>query len=269
MKKLAVLGPKGTYSYIAANMLKDEYEIIFYPSILTTLMAVDDNTDALVPFENTLDGFVMESMDSIINHNFQMLEQVKLPVDFNFVSNALDISLVKNVYVQFKTYGQCLDFIADNKLTPIITQSNIESLNLLTNNNSKEFSAIIPNHINTESYNYKVSGITKSANNETRFVRVSKNKNINIVSSECDCSVAVTPLIDKPGVLFNILTQFEKNKINLRAILSRPRKDIMGKYIFYLEFSLDKDKIYILDNIKTSLEKIDTEVSILGIYNKL
>ena len=116
MKKIAVLGPKGTYSDIACKQyLKNnnlDYEIIYCPSILKVCQAVDNEILAIIPFENTLDGFVIESMDQIILHSYNVISQVKLDIDFAFVTNAKKIEDVKECYVQFKAYGQCLDFIS-------------------------------------------------------------------------------------------------------------------------------------------------------------
>ena len=102
MKRLAVLGPKGTYSDIAKNsylkQTNENYEIIYYPSILKTALAVDDNTIAILPFENTLDGFVIESMDAVISNNLQIASQLILDIDFAFISYAKMMLDVKNVY---------------------------------------------------------------------------------------------------------------------------------------------------------------------------
>ena len=65
MKKIAVLGPEGTFSDLAAQMyLKscaEQQQLIYYPTICKTISAMDADTDAIVPFENVLDGFVTET----------------------------------------------------------------------------------------------------------------------------------------------------------------------------------------------------------------
>ena len=66
MKKIACLGPEGTYSDVVSKMYNDgSYEIEYYPSIIKAIDKVSASTIAIVPFENTLDGFVMESLDKI------------------------------------------------------------------------------------------------------------------------------------------------------------------------------------------------------------
>ena len=132
MNKLKVLGPKGTYSDVASKaFLKDlnGYEVEYEKSILNVSKNIEDNL-AVLPFENTLDGFVLESLDQIIYNDLKILKQYKLSIDFAFVSNAKKIEDVKNIYVQFKAYGQCLDFLSKYNFNILKTESNIESLNI-------------------------------------------------------------------------------------------------------------------------------------------
>ena len=102
MKKIACLGPEGTYSDVVCKKINNGKEIVYYPSIIKAIDSVDDDTIAVVPFENTLDGFVMETLDRIINHNLTIRKQMKLDIDFAFVSNTSKIEDVKEVYCQFR-----------------------------------------------------------------------------------------------------------------------------------------------------------------------
>ena len=79
--KLAVLGPSGTYTCIASEQLKSKYELELYPSIFKSILAIDDSTDALIPLENTLDGFVFEGLDAITKYGYHIVE---LPHWYNY-----------------------------------------------------------------------------------------------------------------------------------------------------------------------------------------
>lgn len=279
MKKIAVLGPKGTYSDIACReYLRQEqlnYEIQYYPSILKVSQAVDDDTYCILPFENTLDGFVMESMDRIISNKLHIISQTKLDIDFAFVSNAKDILDIKTCFVQFKTYGQCLDFISKQEFNTISTQSNSESLERLLEADSS-FAAIVPVHMLEES---KLSGnrfpieilhVADSNLNQTRFFILSTKDESVELKAYTEASIVITSIHDRPGILFDILKEFHDLNINLNSIMSRPTKTEMGKYHFYIECGLAKDRIQDLDNLVHKLQsKKDFEVHILGIYNKL
>ncbi|MDE7384645.1 MAG: hypothetical protein K2M84_02685 [Anaeroplasmataceae bacterium] len=270
MKKLAVLGPKGTYSDKAALKLEETYQIEYFPNILEVIHHMDDETDALVPFENTLDGFVMESLDGIIKTKASIHYQVKLDVNFNFASYEEKIEEIKEVYVQFKAYGQCQDFILKHNLIPIITQSNIESLELLKKKERKNVGAILPSHIPLEEFPCVYRSIIGEIKDETRFVLLSKEAPQIHEGSNLSCSVVITPKLDQPGVLYSILKSFNDHGINLSAILSRPRKDIMGKYIFYIEFMLNQKDLASLEALQLEIEeKEECDFHILGYYNLL
>lgn len=273
MKKLAVLGPEGTYCDVAAKLLlqnlEETYELIYYPSILKTAMAISDEVDALLPFENTLDGFVLETMDAIIKNNTTILRQLKLPISFSFVSNAKRIEDITDVFVQFKAHGQCLDFLGGHNFKIHVTQSNIESLNELKQA-CNNFGAIIPSHVECSDFSLVMKNVADSLANETRFVHVSKKNNDVPSKRNGSASVVITSLEDRPGILFGLLERFNTYHINLKAILSRPRKDLMGKYIFYLEFEFEHRELEKIQILLQEIEKeTDTKVQILGIYNTI
>ena len=273
MKKIAVLGPKGTYSDIAANkykeLINEDIEIDYYPSIIKSINAIDDDTITICPFENVLDGFVTEALDQIIKSNLNIIYQLKLPIDFAFVSNAKSIEDVKHIYVQFKAYGQCLEFITNNNFEIIKTESNIVSLNkLLESDNS--YGAIIPIHKAYKNFNLKILNIADSKHNETRFfVVTNKNKEFKI-NDDFEASLVFDAIEDRPGILYSILSEFNLKNINLKSILSRPDKTIMGKYNFYIEVS---GKCNELDNLYELIDKFmkhkDYRIRVLGIYNKI
>lgn len=268
MKQLAVLGPKGTYASLAALKLEETYTICYYPTILSCFGAINDDTDALIPFENTLDGFVMEALDAIIRKPYYIVEEVKLPVGFHFVSFGKALKDVESVYVQHKTYGQCLQFILKNHLKPIITQSNVESFNSLIASKNASYGAIIPNHLAIKDFPLVCLDVADSRDNETRFVRLSLEHKLPKQNQEV-VSMVITPVEDKVGILFSILEIFAQLKINLRTILSRPRRDIIGKYIFYLEIDLFKENEELLYQAKQFIQNKNCTVTILGIYNHL
>ena len=273
MRSLAVLGPKGTYSDIAAQKYIKEnnidLEIKYYPSILKTALALNELDLAILPFENTLDGFVIESMDNIIAHGFNIIAQVKLDIDFAFVTNAKRVEDCKNVYCQFKAFGQCIDFVSKYDFNVIKTESNSQTVEKI-NEADDTFGAIIPIHsLNDNNYNLVINHVADRSHNETRFFIVSKNKENVKYDDVIDSSIVITIKEDKPGVLFEILKELNELKINMNSIMSRPMKTEMGKYKFYIELSLNKEALHKLEKLTRELTERGFLVDILGIYNKL
>ncbi len=271
MKKIVCLGPEGTYSDIAAKLYnKDNLEIEYFPSIIKVLDNVKDDTIAIVPFENTLDGFVMETLDKIISNNLTIRDQLKLDIDFAFVANTDKLEDVKEVYAQFKAYGQCLNFIENNNFNVVKTESNIDSLKRILESGS-EFGAIVPMHVLSD-YDFPlvIKHIADSKNNETRFFVLDNKKELNRYNDDFDVSIVITSITDRPGILFEILTGFHKYNINLKSILSRPDKTGMGRYNFYIEFSILKAQSEAFYN---SLENYSVDknfkIIVLGVYKAL
>ena len=270
--KLVVLGPKGTYSDIAArkfileNNLK--CDIIYEPSILFVSMALENASIAILPFENTLDGFVLETLDNIISHNFTITNQLVLDIDFAFVSNAKKIEDVKNIYCQFKVYGQCVDFISKHRLLATKTESNTETLAKIDESNDLRYGAIIPMHLLDEKkYNIVIKHIADSKNNQTRFFIVQKDKEP-LYKPNSIASLVITIEEDRIGALYEILSVFHILEINLNAILSRPARTKMGVYKFYIECSFNDDE-YVLEKLEKQMKDKGFLVNVLGIYNRL
>lgn len=272
--KIAVLGPRGTFSELACNKycrynnIKAEYQ--FYPSVMKVAHAINDNDLCILPLENTLDGFLQETIDVMLQNDYQIITDLKIPVDFSFVGNSKDISNIKKVYVQFKAKGQCLDFLTKYDFKIIQTDSNIESLDLCLAADETA-GAIIPFHKGHD-YDFPllVEGVTDKKNNFTRFIVIDKNKTKPLVSKHFKCCLCVYALIDKPGILFNLLKNFNDEKINLGVIMSRPTKEEIGKYNFYIECLGNENDLDNLNNvIKVLNGSIEYKTKILGIYSSI
>ena len=75
----------------------------------------------------------------------------------------------------------------------------------------------------------------------------------------------ISPLVDRPGMLFDILRTFNERRINLTAIISRPTKKIMGTYHFYMEIdAYSEDFDVIMEAAKLIAAKYN--LKIMGAY---
>ena len=41
---------------------------------------------------------------------------------------------------------------------------------------------------------------------------------------------------DKPGALVEVLSEFSNREVNLTQIASRPTKEVLGEYLFFVDF---------------------------------
>lgn len=307
---IAILGPRGTFSDKAYLQYKKGNELnpIYCPTIDEVFERVLDGCDyGIVPIENTLDGYVLKTLDLLLQKNVHIIDENIVPVQFSLLGNADSLDDIKELYVQFKASGQCCDFINTLSDTKIIsTESNMESYyNMGTKEN---VAAIVPLHVALEEKEKKrvkliIDNVTDSDSNYTRFIIIKKNEisiendiersarsntessagnNTRNSTENSDVSadepvtgntkkiripVYIMPNTDRSGVLFEILKDFYEKNINLISILSRPTKKEMGTYIFYLEIDGDNSQ---LDDIIESFKEIkkQNDIKILGIYEE-
>lgn len=272
--RISVLGPEGTFSDSAAKKYIEltgaDADIIYCPTIDEAFEAVGSKSDvAIVPIENTLDGYVQRTLDLLLELNAHIQTEVTIPVSFALVANARKKEDIKRLFVQFKSAGQCRGFISSLGLDSVVTtESNMISYYEAEKGNDGE-GAIIPEHMmDVSSAPLKISPVTDSDSNYTRFVVITPG---DFVAKEMEedrllrVPLYVMPEVDRPGILFEILQEFSKNHINLTAIMSRPTKKEMGTYNFYIEASGmagDLDKIL---RVVDSVKKI-YKIKILGAY---
>ena len=302
--KIAVLGPKGTFcdkAYLEyAKLSGCDLEPVYCSTIDDVFQTVCDKEESInsdegcelgiVPIENTLDGYVQRTLDLLLEKEVSIIAENKVEVQFSVVANTDSLKDVKKLYVQFKANGQCRKFINGLDNVHIIeTQSNMESYYRLDEGNNA--AAVVPRHIAMEEENngskrLVINDITDAKNNHTRFVVIKKG---NVVCSEIKelitdgfkkdrqsegrnkkirIPIYVMPSVDKPGILFNILKSFYDSQINLMSIMSRPTKQELGTYNFYIEIDGACEKA---DDIADVFDNIADEygLKILGVFKEV
>lgn len=263
MKSVGVLGSKDTFSYLCYQQFKKyihhPLQPIFYESMHDLFKHVHEINYVILPFENTLEGYVQQHMDLILKHDLIGVAEIKIPIIFDYVHH----DIVKTLYVQYAAKNQCLSFIENLKaVTVIVTDSNHESL--LSFQKDPSSGAIIPHHV-SDGYEHVMHDVADETSNQTRFLILSHRQEHIVPSQEMKMSFVITPYKDRPGLLYGILKEFADENINLISIMSRPTKKQLGTYHFFLELMIEESQKELIDHIIEHIKK-DFEVKILGIY---
>ncbi len=242
MEKMAVLGPKGTYTEKAAKeYLKNrgiEGELSYYRSLRKTFDAIGNECSlGVIPIENTLDGFVQIILDLLTHSELKIIHEIVLPISFAFIGNG-PLDEITEVYAQFKSKNQCTDFvenIGDKKI--YITESNSESYDKVLSG-CCHTGAIVPTHMLSygETFETIIENVADSSDNETRFLILSKENNMDVADhAPWKTLLVVHDDSDRPGLLVDILNIFSADGINLKSIISRPTKKGLGNYNFFID----------------------------------
>lgn len=276
MSNIAVLGPKGTFTematkkYLASQDV--EMNLKYYTSIRRTFQAIENGcTLGVIPIENTLDGFVQIILDLLTHSELKIIHEIVLPIRFSLVANCDDIKEITRVYTQFKTHNQCLNFLESmGEIEIVTTASNSISYHNILEGNKNE-AAIVPNHtlMDNTDFGLVVKDIADSLENETRFIILSKKLNDeDVMDVDWKTLFVVSDDLDRPGLLCDILTVFSEKGINLRSIISRPKKTGLGSYNFFIEV----DGCYQRDHdVRQAIMKVmeGFNIKILGSYYRV
>jgi len=236
---LAVLGPKGTFSCELAEKIREEQEeILLYPTIRDVFTAVlEKNCRGIVPVENSEAGGVGETLDGLLQTECRITAEYYMPIRHFFVSR-YGPDEISVIYTHPQSHEQCSIYLNGMKKAAIIhTSSNAQS--------AKEAAGIKASAaVTTESaaklYDLPIlqKDIQNSLNNTTRFLEISAGV-LNPDDPE-KCSVVIIPRENRPGLLYGILGIFAQRGINLTRIESRPSKEGIGRYVFFIDFETAK-----------------------------
>ena len=102
MTKIITLGPKGTFSDVATKIYignsNKDYDIEYKSNINDVFKSIDsEDKIAIIPIENSLDGYVDPVLDLFSDGNLKIVEELVVPVHFAFGGNAKNIDEIKTI----------------------------------------------------------------------------------------------------------------------------------------------------------------------------
>lgn len=272
MKKIAYLGPAGTFTEQALLSEKDlaEMKLIEYPRFSEILKAVEDKTCDLgfVAIENAIEGPVNITLDALaFDFNLMIQREVELPIVLNLTAQkGTTLEDIDTVMSHPVAIAQCRDFI-EKKIPHAVTKpANSTSAAALQATQNPKIAALAPK-IAADKYglNILAENIADQENNKTRFVLVGKNY-IPKPTGHDKTSVVMTQKEDRPGSLIAILQEFAAREINLTRLNSRPiKKEKLGNYCFITDFDGHIADEVVADCLK-SIQANHAEVKFLGSY---
>ena len=241
MLKIGFLGPKGTFSQEALiEYKKGEKDFIecAYSTFTDIINAVDKDEidEGIVPIENSLEGAVSATLDTLAT-DVDLLIKAEIAIEVKqnlLVRKGTNIENIKHILSHPQPIGQCRNYLQAN-----FNHAEIRFI-YSTAEAAREVAecdfnmAAIGSITAAKVYGLDViaEGIQDHRNNYTRFIVVSKTA---AAKAERNKTSIVFSTEDKPGSLYRILDIFSLWDINMTRIESRPAKDKLGRYIFFVD----------------------------------
>lgn len=243
-------------------------DLVPYCTIPAVLESVEggETEFGVVPIENSIEGPVGITVDSLA-HDFDLKinKEIVIPISQNLVVNpGVKMEDIEDVYSHSQGIAQCRKFIRQHNIQPHYSVSTARASKDIIGYKHK---AAIANKMAAELYGLEIleSNIQDVDNNETRFVVVSKKDHEPTGNDKT--SIVFSIYEDKPGGLYNILGIFQRNNINLTKIESRPSKQGLGKYRFFVDFNGHKNDELVQD-ILSDIREHTYFFKVLGSYPK-
>jgi prephenate dehydratase len=251
--KTAYLGPKGTFTEKVAKENMPETNLISLSPIRAVIRAVETQEAdfGVVPLENFYQGEVRETLDSLTEcSNTKIIKETYIPI-VHCLGALQNHQQIEKILSKDQALSQCSKYLSKyySNATTISTASTSEAVNIIQQQNQKNSAAIASEKAIQES-GLEILAKDLCPNNKTKFVIVGRQETKPTGNDKT--FLAIHPhIIDKPGVLNDILSTFATMDINLEYIQSRP--DGKGGYYFYVEFDgHQKD-----EKIKHSIQGIE------------
>ena len=254
LTKVALLGPEGTYTHQAAEKYFQNLE----PEFCSTIRQVFESevNVKLVPIENSLGGGVNDTIDLLREQEEMITGEVVLPIEHALISNEEDIEDIEKVVSHPQALAQCQEIVSENGWQEVESNSTADAVEELEPGEAALASEIAA-EINDK--NILRTSVQDRDTNVTRFLVLNGE-----FENKEKSSLILEPEEDRPGILHAMLSCFSGHEINLTHIQSRPTKERLGEYYFYVEAQAAGEK---LEKAVTALETYG-EIKNLGEYKE-
>lgn len=274
--QIAFLGPVGTYSQAAVCK---HFGHAMQNVPLQTIDEVFREVEAgiadygVVPLENSTEGGVNQTLDGFVKTPLKICGEIELPIHHHLLSMVTELDKIERIYAHPQSLAQCRGWL-DNQLPTIervAVNSNAEAARRAAEETG---AAAIAGKMAAEIYQlHKVaSRIEDDVNNTTRFAvlgrqeveRSGKEWEDDGVSTNYKTSLLLSSP-NKSGALYHILEPFADNNVSMTRIESRPSRQGIWDYVFFVDIEGHIKDSSVAKSI-TALEKRTSLIKHLGSY---
>ena len=240
--RIAYLGPPGTFSEeaVARCDLARGDEPLPCPTFADAYDAFrrGDADAAILPIENSIEGSVGATLDLLVHAPGPLIRrEVLLPVRQHLLAPAGSrIEDVRRVISHPQPIGQCSRFLRERVPGATLEPAHSTADAAKRAAAAGPGTAAIGSRAAADRYGLAViaESIQDVEENVTRFVLVSKEDEA--PTGKDRTSIAFTLDRDRPGGLYEVLGEFARWTINLSKVESRPMKESLGHYVFFIDF---------------------------------
>ncbi len=284
--QVGYLGPEGTFTQEAAlaGGSRTGLSLVPLPTVYDVVMAVRHGEvgSGVVPIENSLEGSVNATLDvlAIETDDVVIVAESVLPIRQCLIAREeLALEDIEVVISHPQANAQCGRFIR-NRLT---------SARVMTANSTADAVRMVAEHegpwaalgtrLAAEIYGCQVlrAGVEDLSDNETRFVWLARlgqdgtRPSPGLPGGPAPTGPWKTAIVfwgvgsDAPGWLVRCLSELASRGVNLTRIESRPRKQGLGRYMFFADLEGRDDEPHVREALDGLLGHVES-LRVLGSF---
>lgn len=272
--QIAYSGVQGAYAGIVAGKVFPEGNLISYSSFRQAYEAVEKKECdyAVLPIENSFAGEVAQVTDLLYFGSLTIAGIIELPIVHNLLGiEGTDLTQIKTVYSHPQALDQCSEYIFLHGFEKRVATNTAQAAKEVALLGDPTMAAIASRET-AEIYGLKIleKAINESESNTTRFVVVKSDKTVNHevqkeIFKRKEAFTLILIVKNEAGAVARAITTIGDFGFNMRTLRSRPQKNLLWNYYFYIEGDGDLSTvkgIKMLEMLKENCEM----VKVLGNY---
>ena len=268
MNKIYFQGTFGAYSHLAALSIDNKAEIIPCKTFDECFVKAskDVNSKIIIPESNRITGNIgIEYL--IFKHRLNIYAEYFQKIEHNLLGlPGVKISDIKDVYSHGQALSQCSKFIKSYNLVEHVRADTAGSAEMISKNKDKS-KAAIASSLSAKTYNLEIikKNIENEKGNLTRFLVMGKNISQPQFGKKKYITSFLFKLKSKPAALYQSLSGFAINGVNLTKLQSYPEKNSFDSFFFLCDLDGHiEDK-----KVQKSLEELGLhcqDFHVLGVF---
>lgn len=251
MKKMGVLGPRGTHSEAAAQylskLLPEKPDLLVYPDIYAVIQAVEDGEvdSCLVPVENSLEGAINITLDTLARSEDLIVARELIWPVHNQLMVKPGTQRIRRIYSHPQPISQCRKYL-------LLHYPEAELIKVASTARAAEIVAKEPRGMGAAAICTKRGGelnglvtqateIQDNMANATRFFELQRltGPDMPKITQPAEKMLVICEIDgQKAGALYDVLKEFADRGINMTRIESRPARTELGAYIFFFDLEI-------------------------------
>ena len=237
--KVAYCGTEGAFAHIATCKLFPTARKVAFGDFESAYLAVVNGEcdSAVLPVENSYNGEVGNVTDLMFSGSLYVNGMTELAVTQDLLAlPASSLADIKKVLSHPQALGQCRDYLKEKGFEQLEYTNTALAAKYVAERGDKSIAAIASAEA-AEIFGLKVieRNINASRSNTTRFAVFSKSENKHASKEMGIHTVLLFTVRNEAGALAKAIDVIGKHGFNMRTIRSRPMKELLWQYYFYVE----------------------------------